>query len=259
MKRYDATRGVRFSDTFGSIRSATHTYKKWGAILIGQTIGSPEPKTYMLDVPFRDGSIDLTNAYSTYVFYKNRKLTISLKFIDVYERWSYIYSMVMTELHGKNKYICFDEDNRFFYYGRVYVDPFNSNRLQGIITINADVEPYKTEIDLLSDEITVGNEKKSAWIWDTFSFVDGVIYDISHKINKSGSFTVYNLEKRVKPSIKTDKNITITYKDESYSLIGDNAYHYAPFFIDPKESVIKVTVTDGSEATVSLIRRGGLL
>lgn len=249
--------GVRFSDTLEGIRSGIHTYNDWGALLAKQSISSPTPKTYKVDVPFHNGALDLTNVYASSTFYSDREISITLKFLDVYERWAYYYSLCMNELHGKKKYICLDEDSRYYYYGRVTVDQFNTNRFAGTITLRAEVEPYKMEIDVLQDEITVDGEKRSAWIWDTFSFVDGVIYDISHYIRLSGTFIAYNIEKPVKPLMRSTTACTVTSNGKEYSLKGDNEWHEMGFYLLEGEN--QIAVRGDGDFTVGLIRRGGKL
>ncbi|MCQ2507234.1 MAG: hypothetical protein MJ097_00425 [Dorea sp.] len=254
MSKYNAVVGVTFSDTFGDIREGIHTYKKYGALLKHHEITTPAAKTYEVDVPFHNGSLDLTNAYSKNVFFNNRKLTITLKFLEVYDRWAYYYSMIENDLHGRNKYVCFDEDSRFYYYGRCAVDPFKSNRITGTIVINVNVEPYKMEIATVN-EIKVKDGWKTDWLWDPFSFVDGVINDSRCEVSGTASIDFYNLKKPVKPEMRAEAAMTIVFDGKSYSLSGDNKWHEMPFYLYPDKNTMKVT----GNGIVWYRRRGGLL
>ena len=133
-------RGVMFGNK--------HTYWNWGLMLrSAPKITSPAPKTHYVDIPGAHGSVDLTEALTGKVQYKNRRITLEFVTMAGREDWSAIYSDILAELHGQMKDIRLDDDHMHLYRGRVTVgDP---ERAKNVITIKitAEVEPFKKSID----------------------------------------------------------------------------------------------------------------
>lgn len=108
-------------------------------------ISSPEPKTHYVDIPGAHGAMDLTEALTGKVQYKNR--TMTLEFITKADRedWSAIFSDILSELHGQLKErISLDDDPMYYYKGRVTVgDPVRENDKYVSVKMTAEVEPFK--------------------------------------------------------------------------------------------------------------------
>jgi hypothetical protein len=125
-----------------------HSYWNWGLMLrSAPKITSPAPKTHYVDIPGAHGSVDLTEALTGKVQYKNRRITLEFVTMAGREDWSAIYSDILAELHGQMKDIRLDDDHMHLYRGRVTVgDP---ERAKNVITIKmtAEVEPFKKSID----------------------------------------------------------------------------------------------------------------
>lgn len=133
-------RGVMFGNK--------HSYWNWGLMLrTAPKITSPAPKTHYVDIPGAHGSVDLTEALTGKVQYKNRRITLEFVTMAGREDWSAIYSDILSELHGQMKDIRLDDDPMHLYRGRVTAgDP---ERAKNVITIKmtAEVEPFKKSID----------------------------------------------------------------------------------------------------------------
>lgn len=129
-------RGVKFNDQ--------HTYRAWGLFLkSAPEITAPEPKTYYVDIPGTHGALDLTEALTGKVQYKNRKITLEFIRRADREEWSALYSEILSAVHGQIKQITLDDDPAYYYTGRVTVE--EPKREGKIVTmkITAEVEPYK--------------------------------------------------------------------------------------------------------------------
>lgn len=121
-----------------------HTYWDWGLMLNKPPkITSPEPKTHYVDVPGAHGSLDLTEALTGKVQYKNRKIEMEFVTMAGREDWSSIYSDILSELHGQMKDITLDDDPQHYYRGRVTVN--DPERFKSIVMLKmtAEVEPFK--------------------------------------------------------------------------------------------------------------------
>ena len=133
-------RGVTFCDK--------HSYWDWGLMLTKTPeISSPEPKTHYVDIPGAQGSLDLTEALTGKVQFKNRTLTLEFITKADRENWSAIYSDILSELHGQFKEISLDDDPQHYYKGRVKVsDPVRDNK-HVTVKMTVEVEPFKKTIE----------------------------------------------------------------------------------------------------------------
>lgn len=125
-----------------------HSYWEWGLMLkTAPEIASPEPKTYYVDILGAHGSMDLTEALSGKVQYKNRK--IKLEFISMAgrEEWSAIYSAFLSDVHGLVKEIKFDDDPQHVYKGRVTVGDPVWHKETVTLPVTVEAEPFKKSIE----------------------------------------------------------------------------------------------------------------
>ena len=121
-----------------------HSYWEWGLMLkTPPKITSPEAKTHYVEIPGAHGALDLTEALTGKVQYKNRKIELDFITTAGREDWSAVYSDILSALHGQMKNITLDDDPHHYYRGRVKVhDP---ERIKNIVTLRmtAEVEPFK--------------------------------------------------------------------------------------------------------------------
>lgn len=134
-------RGVRFD--------SKHSYWDWGLMLHKPPeITAPEPKTHYVDIPGAHGSMDLTEALTGKVQFKNRTLTLEFITRAGREEWSALYHAILTELHGRMKEITVDDDQMNSYKGRVTVgEPVWVNAKTVTVKITAEVEPFMKSIE----------------------------------------------------------------------------------------------------------------
>lgn len=130
----------------GVIFGDKHTYRDWGLLTKSRPVISPPvPKTKMIAVPGSDTVIDLTESLTGNVCYEMR--TIRFEFVTAAERerWPALYSEIMNTLHGRRIRIIMDDDPNFYYTGRVIVDGLETEKKTAVLTMTAQVEPYKRE------------------------------------------------------------------------------------------------------------------
>lgn len=190
--------------TFGT----KHSYKDFGLILSSQTISLPKPKTKTVEVPGADGVIDLTECLTDDVKYQNRTLSFTFTVIDPMASWSAVLSEVTNFLHGRKLRIYLDWDKNFYYEGRCGVNSFKSNKRLATIVVDCDCDPYKVE----------KNSTSSPWLWDEFSFVDGIIYTNKVTVSGSATATLINRRKVVSPTFTCSAAMTVTFEGVTYSL-----------------------------------------
>lgn len=130
----------------GVIFNDKHTYRDWGLLTKSRpNISPPQPKLKLISVPGSDHVIDLTQHLTGQVHYEMR--TISFEFVIMAERsrWSSLHSEIMNYLHGRSIRIIMDDDPNYYYTGRVMVGNLEPEKKTAVLTMEAQVEPYKRE------------------------------------------------------------------------------------------------------------------
>lgn len=123
--------------TFGNYRS----HDDLMLLLTSKKIGTPAPKTELIDIPGGDGILDLTEFFDG-TKYKNRQL--SFEFATIVNRSLFMqqFTMVQNLLHGKKMRIQLSDDE-WYYTGRVSVNDWTADRSVGRFSVDCDCEPYK--------------------------------------------------------------------------------------------------------------------
>lgn len=229
--------GVKFGDK--------HSYDDLGLILSSKEIGSPEAKIYEIDVPYRDGKIDVTEKTTGQVSYNNRHLKFTFSCIDPVNTWSSKYSQLLNLFNGKKMHVICDDDASFYYVARLKVNKWESDKTIGKIVIDGDAEPYKYDV----------NSSTVDWEWDIFDFEEGIINEMNELII-SGERTVTLIcrGKRMFPTFIVSSTMTVTYKNETHNLKAGSQKIF-DFFFEEGENVL----TFKGNGTVSIDYIGGIL
>lgn len=174
------------------------------------TLGAPAPQLVLIDVPFRNGSLDETDYFGE-TKYNDR--TLSMDFLinwtedDPYD----IYSNVLNKLNGQRKKIKISADQGWYYEGRLTVGDLSISDGFWQFSIEATVEPYKYK-DM---------------------YTEGTVFG-------SREFTFYNDELRSVPIITTTNAVTVNYNGVDYTF--DSGTSYNPLF-KLEKGISKIIVT----------------
>lgn len=154
---------------FGVTIDGKHT-SELGLKMTAMYIPMPEPKTYLIDIPYASGSIDLSEVTGN-VNYENRKgMEFSFVLYDeTYDKGAMAISSIAAWTHGKKVKVILDNDFNFYYICRLEVDSKKSNRVNSKIVLSGTAEPFKYDM-MASDE---------EWLWDPFNFENGIIRELS--------------------------------------------------------------------------------
>ena len=222
-----------------------HTYKDWNLILISTDIGFPDPKTETIDIPGADGELDFSEVLTGDISYNNRTISIQLEMVDKFENWRNKISEISNYLHGKKLKIIFDEDPSFYYFGRLSVNDFKSNKSTGTITIEANVEPYK--YDLFSS--------LEDWLWDPFNFDNGIINETNNlQVDGELEVKIVGRRKKVIPKVTCDNELQLLFNGQTYNLPEGTSYS-PEIEICEGENILKFI----GNGTVTIEYRGGSL
>lgn len=190
--------------TFGTKNS----YDDFGLILTDKNIGFPEPKLEEVDVIGADGVIDLSEVLNDDIKYKTRKLQFTFTVLKGNKYWASTVADVANYLHGKKLRIQMDFDPAYYYTGRCKINSFKTSKRLCTITIDAECEPYRLDIN--------GNSEK--WLWDTFSFQNGFIRVNAVTVNDSLQVNLQNQRKIVSPTFTCSTAMTVTFDGVTYNL-----------------------------------------
>lgn len=143
-----------------------HSYRDWGLKLKEMEIGLPPTKTAYIDVPGMNGQLDVTEAQNGGVVFGSRELKFTFDARDCdYHSWSTLISTIATAIQGQKLKIVPDTDSLYAYEGRCSIETTKTNEVTAEIVITAQCGPFKN--DYIYED--------GDWLWDPFSFVDGVI------------------------------------------------------------------------------------
>ena len=190
--------------TFGTKNS----YDDFGLILTDKDIGFPEPKLEKVDVIGADGVIDLSEVLNDDIKYKTRKLQFTFTVLNGNKYWASTVADIANYLHGKKLRIQMDFDPAYYYTGRCKINSFKTSKRLCTITIDAECEPYRLDIN--------GNGEK--WLWDTFSFQNGFIRVNAVTVNGSLQVNLQNQRKIVSPTFTCSTAMTVTFDGVTYNL-----------------------------------------
>ena len=171
--------GITFGDK--------HSYNDWGLFLEDTKVTPPLPKRYLVDVPARNGTLDLTAELTPIMRYQTRQL--QFKFRVKAGDWSTLLSQIYGDVHGRTLDIISDLDPDWHWHGFVTVNDFSSDKRTGVLVINADVDPYK-----------LAN------------------IETAYAVSGNGSINCYVERMEVTPSFETTAPTTVKYGDISAAI-----------------------------------------
>lgn len=116
-------------------------------LLDGYTLSPPEPKTTTVEIPGRDGVLDLTESLIGDVTYNNRSMTFTFLIVDL-EQFEVVKTKVSNALHGRKFNFEMTMDPGYTYTGRFKVTSYThtatwNHGICGFIEVEIDAEPYK--------------------------------------------------------------------------------------------------------------------
>lgn len=169
--------------TFGS----KHSYNDWGIWLEDTHINPPLPKRYRVDVPARNGLLDLTPELTPTIRFDNRTLTFNFR-VKAGD-WSTLVSQIYGDIHGRTLDVVSDLDPNWHWHGCVTVDDFSSDERTGKLVITVDADPFK-----------LSNTENS------------------YTVNGDGTITCEVDRMEISPAFELTAPTTVIYGDSSYTI-----------------------------------------
>lgn len=199
-----------------------NSWEDFGIVFKDLTIGAPQPQLVLIDVPFRNGSLDETDYFGD-VKYNNRDISMSFLIPWWAEDQHNIYSKVLNKLNGQRKRIKFSADQDWYYEGRLSVGDFSINDGFWTFDISVTADPYKYKDIVVNfdfeESYTVNlynDVMSSVPIFTTDNLInvtyEGVIYQFGSGSTFNPLLKLKKGENILELSTKTDAFGNISYK-----------------------------------------------
>lgn len=146
------------------LENAPDINEEYNMSLLGYGIATPEPNFNLVDVPGRNGTLDLTSALGT-VTYKNRNVWFASRMNDTTTRLIQRYSTLANKFHGQRCRMVFDDEPDYYFDGRCTISRDYIDNGAQTIRFDLEADPFKYPV-------YAANEN---WLWDPFNFNTGVI------------------------------------------------------------------------------------
>ncbi|HML68269.1 MAG TPA: hypothetical protein PKA81_07705 [Clostridia bacterium] len=113
----------------------------YGLIVAPYAIPMPEPQTNFVEIPGRDGAIDLSEAFGT-VRYADRIIPLTLYTRAPFDTQ---ISAFAADVHGRRMNVIFDRDPSFYFDARVTLEDVERHAGYCELSLECRAKPYKLE------------------------------------------------------------------------------------------------------------------
>lgn len=250
MSRVDLFNGATI--TVEGTNHSYHTYDDMGLYITNtDCIGAPKQYTKYIEIPGRNGLLDLSETIAGRQIYTGREIKIELAGPRDKTTWTAALSVFRNRINGKVCRITFDDDKAYYWRGRIEIKDFSSVLNLGTLTINVpEADPYKYSIA----------SSVEPWLWDPFNFeTDMITYIGAITVSGSETVTIPAGHMPTCPEIvvsdKTSPTFTVTHDGTTYSLsVGTNKI---PSIMVGGDDDVELTFT--GTAKVQIVYRSGSL
>ena len=171
-----------------------NTFTDWGLIVTAKNVTPPEPKTNYVDIDGRSGSLDLSDALTGEITYKDRTVAASFWTSDgTRTEREALLNEITAVLHGKKIQIIEPDDLDHFFIGRPIIKSKSNILPYAEFTIEATCEPWRYAVDETDRRVDVAGDT------------------VAVAIQNNGVKTVI-------PTVTVNGSVTITYDGVSTKL-----------------------------------------
>lgn len=144
----------------GHFENEANTWNDWHLIPSSRpSMTLPKVNTNLIQVPGQNGSLDMTEDLTGLLAYGNRSGSWEFIVDNGHDLWVTIKETITEFMHGQ-RLRCFSEDDPdHVYSGRFSVNEWKSQEHYSTITIDFDIDPFRSSTDFSDD-----------WLWDPFNF-----------------------------------------------------------------------------------------
>ena len=203
------------------------SHADYGLIVAPYAIPMPEPQTSFVEIPGRDGALDLSEAFGT-VRYTDRIIPLTL-----YTRAPFdtLISTFAADAHGRRMNVIFDRDPTYYYDARVTLEDVERHAGYCELSLECRARPYKMEhFDTTITVLTTG----------------------------SATITLTNTRMPVVPVITVSAGMTLTFTllGKDYTVNLSAGMHTIPYLV-LMEGDTEIGITGSGQITFTY-RKGAL-
>lgn len=228
-----------------------NTYDDWGLYITNtDIIGEPQQYTKYIEIPGRNGLLDLSETIAGRQIYTSREIKMVLSGAKDKKSWSAAMSIARNYINGKVCRVVFDDDDGYYWRGRIVIKDFSSVLNKGTLTIDIPTaDPYKYSI------VSSGEP----WLWDPFNFQTGIItYIGAITVSGTASLTIPHGHMPTSPEFVVSNKVgtlTVATGGNTYTL--NSGSNKIPSIMVGGDS--DVTLVFSGNAKVEVIYRDGSL
>lgn len=186
-----------------------NTWYDWRSVLTAKDVTPPEPKTNLVELDGRSGTLDLSEALTGEITYKDRTITATFwTDAGTREEREKLLRDIRIQLHGKKIKIIEPDDPAHYFYGRVKIKSSKNTLVFAEFSLEATCEPWRYALE--ESIRTINSTKKAV---------------IKAVINNAGA-------KTLSPVVSVKGTITLTYngrtntfKSGDYKISDFRLYH----------------------------------
>lgn len=184
-----------------------------GLKLVSFNIPLPPVNENIITIPGMSGGIDATEVAAGHPTYGMREgLKLVFKLYNNWTDFEVAKSKLAEWIHGKKVKVVLDSDPAYYYVCRLRIDTQKTNPVNATIVVTGTADPMKYEITSSDEE----------WLWDPFSFEDGVIRELADVEITSDNTEITILAGDYSTSpvfiVSESINLTVTYGGYTYPL-----------------------------------------
>lgn len=202
------------------------TYDDYGLFIAPTpTIEPAEPKTMYVDIPYGDGSIDLSESITGNVVYNDREINFTMFFLGDDITAASVEKRLKNELHGKKMQIEMPQFPGYFFEGRVKIEKSTIEKSVAYFPVSVTASPY-----MLKKEITIA----------------------SHTLTSSGVLNLVLSNERMitMPTFRTSAATKITFGGKSHSYTA-GTFQSTGILLKEGNNPIKIEAVAGTTIEIS--------
>ena len=226
------------------------TWDQFGLIMSSKNIAPAEAKQNFLELPARNGDLDLSEALTGMPMYGNREITVVLGGKMKRRDWVQSCSAFQNAYHNRVVKVIFEDDPNYYWQGRLSVnDDFELGQEVATFSITLNAQPYKLE--------TRDGGSESCQAWDTFVFDTDIFRDY-YGLQVDGTLQVnlYGNNMPVIPvfEVSNADDLQVGFNGQTYDLANGTNKIY-DIVTMPGDNILTFT----GKGTVTVQYRGGSL
>lgn len=140
------------------ILDKVNTWYDWRSYLTAKDVTPPEPKTNYVELDGMSGTLDLSEALTGEITYKDRTVTATFWTCEgSYKERERLLQKIISSLHGKKIPIIEPDDPDHYFYGRVKVKSRKNTSAYAEYTLEATCEPWRYAVNNTVRTVEVNN------------------------------------------------------------------------------------------------------